>query len=73
MWATAAELPRERRQFQLLARIRPGQTIAGVTAELAEIARRVEAAHATTHAEYAGWQLEARRWDDIVRERAGGR
>lgn len=73
MWAAAAELPRERRQFQLVARIRPGQTIAGVNAELAEIARRVEATQAAAHAEYAGWKLEARSWDEVVRERAGGR
>jgi hypothetical protein len=73
MWAPAADLPRERRQFQILARIRPGQTLAGVNAELGELARRVEEAHVAQHAEYAGWTLEARLWDEISRERAGAR
>jgi hypothetical protein len=73
MWAAAADLPRERRQFQILARIRAGQTLAGVNAELAEIARRVEEAHVAQHDEYAGWTLEARAWDEIVRGRADGR
>jgi hypothetical protein len=73
MWAAAADLPRERRQFQILARIRAGQTLAGVNAELAEIARRVQEAHVVQHDEYAGWTLEARAWDEIVRGRADGR
>jgi hypothetical protein len=73
MWAPASGLPRERRQFQILARIRPGQTIDGVNAELREIARRVEEAHVGERSEYAGWTLQARTWDDIERERTGGR
>lgn len=73
MWAPETALPRARRQFQILARIRPGQTVAGVNAELSEIARRVETEHVAQHAEYAGWKLEAATWDDILRDSRFGR
>ena len=73
MWAPATGLPRERRQFQILARLRPGTTLAALEVELSEIARRIEDAHVATRPEYAGWRLEARTWEDIVAEHSSAR
>jgi len=72
MWAPESALPRDRRQFQILARIRPGQTLAGVNVELAEIARRIEESNASSnpeYPEYKGWILEAATWHDAQRSR----
>ena len=57
--------PRNRRQFQLLARIAPGSTLEEVNTELAGIAGRVESAYGGEFEEYAGWSLVASTWNDI--------
>jgi len=56
---------RNRRQFQLLARLAPGVSMAEANAELDGIARRVEAAYGQEFEEYQGWRLVARTWTDI--------
>lgn len=69
LWTTMPvapeEFPRDRRQFQILARIAPGATLAAVNAELDEIAGRVTREHGAEFPEYDGWQVVARTWTDI--------
>jgi putative ABC transport system permease protein len=57
--------PRNRRQFQILARIAPGAGLTEVNVELEGIARRVEATYAGEFGEYEGWRLVASTWNDI--------
>lgn len=57
--------PRDRRQFQVLARIGVDANLAAVNAELEGLARRVERAHGAELEEYAGWRVEARTWTDV--------
>jgi len=57
--------PRNRRQFQVLARMAPGATLTEVNTELDGIARRVEASYSAEFEEYAGWHLVASTWNDI--------
>lgn len=54
--------PRNRRQFQVMGRIRDGADLGAVNRELASVARNLEEAHAAEFEEYAGWRLEARPW-----------
>jgi predicted permease len=56
---------RERRQFEILGRVREGSTLAAVNGELETIARRTEATFASALPEYTGWRMEARTWTDI--------
>jgi len=56
---------RNRRQFQILARLAPGATLTEANTELEGIARRVEAAYGQEFEEYAGWRLIASPWTDI--------
>ena len=60
------EIPRNRRQFQILARIREGSTLEDVNAELAVIAARVAQDHGAELPEYEGWSMRALRWGDVV-------
>ncbi len=57
--------PRNRRQFQVMARLAPGVSLAQANTELELIARRVEGEHGAAFPEYAGWRIEARTWNDI--------
>jgi putative ABC transport system permease protein len=57
--------PRNRRQFQILARVRPGSSLEEVNTELEGIARRVEAAYGGEFEEYEGWKLVASTWNRI--------
>jgi putative ABC transport system permease protein len=50
------------RQFNVLARLAPGASLAQANAELATIARRVEATEMATFPEYENWQLVATPW-----------
>lgn len=56
---------RQRRQFQLLARLAPGSTLAAANRELETIARRVSQAHLAQFSEYEGWRLVAMTWTDV--------
>ena len=56
--------PRQRRQFQVLARIAPGRTLDDVNAELAGLAGRLAAAHGEQQPEYEGMRLVAATWND---------
>lgn len=57
--------PRNRRQFQILARVSDGATLQEVNTELEGIARRVQLAHAGEFPEYEGWSLQAARWNEV--------
>jgi putative ABC transport system permease protein len=65
MPAGPEEYPRNRRQFQVLARVAEGRTLPEVNAELEGISRRVEAAFGQEFPEYEGWRLVASTWTDI--------
>jgi putative ABC transport system permease protein len=66
MAAQPDRYPRNRRQFQLLARIRPGSTLRDVNTELAGLARRTERAHGAEFQEYQGWSMRALTWNDVA-------
>ena len=57
--------PRNRRQFQLLARLAEGVTLEEANVELEGISRRVEAAYGQEFQEYGEWRLVASTWTDI--------
>jgi putative ABC transport system permease protein len=56
---------RDRRQFQVLARIAPGASLEEVNTELVGIARRVEAVYGGEFPEYGDWRLVASTWNEI--------
>jgi predicted permease len=56
---------RDRRQFQLLARLAPGATLQDVNAELDVLARRVEGLHGPEIPSYEGWAMRAMTWTDV--------
>jgi len=55
-------MPRNVRQFNVLARLAPGATLTQANAELATVARQVEGDHKAQFAEYENWQLTATPW-----------
>jgi putative ABC transport system permease protein len=62
-WAgDSSRMPRNIRQFTLMARLAPGATLDTANAELDAIARRVQAAEGATFEEYEGWRLTATPW-----------
>jgi len=56
---------RNRRQFQVIARLAPGQTLESANADLHALAGRVEREYGTRFEEYAGWELRALTWNEI--------
>ena len=56
------EVPRNQRQFTLIARLAPDATLEEANAELATIAAQTTAAHAASFEEYQGWRLTATPW-----------
>ncbi|HVS14544.1 MAG TPA: ADOP family duplicated permease [Thermoanaerobaculia bacterium] len=65
MGARPEVFPRNRRQFQLLARIADGYSLADVDTELETIAGRIAAEWGDEHEEYQGWGLRAMTWNAI--------
>ena len=57
-----ASVPRNVRQFNVLARLAPGASLEQANAELASIARSVEQAERQRFAEYENWRLTATPW-----------
>jgi putative ABC transport system permease protein len=57
-----AAMPRNVRQFNVLARLAPEASLAQANAELAAIARQVEQSERPKFAEYENWQLTATPW-----------
>ena len=58
-------IPRQGRQFQILARLAPGATLEEANVELEGIARRIEGEYGSQFPEYEGWRLEAWTWKSI--------
>ncbi len=57
--------PRNRRQFQIMARIRDGATLRDVNTELEGLARRTEQAYGAEFDEYEGWSMRALTWNAV--------
>jgi putative ABC transport system permease protein len=57
-----ARMPRNIRQFTILARLAPGATLDSANAELAAIAGQVQQAEVAAFKEYEGWRLTATPW-----------
>jgi predicted permease len=55
-------VPRNRRQFTVVARLRPDTSIAAVNSELATLAARTDQSHRAQFNEYEGWSLTAAPW-----------
>ena len=60
--ADPAQMPRNARQFTILARLAPGASLASANAELATIASQVQQAERNAFPEYDGWRLTATPW-----------
>jgi predicted permease len=56
--------PRQRRQFQVVARIAPGVSMPQVAAEMNTIARRTETEYGEAMKEYAGWRIVPHTWTE---------
>jgi len=56
---------RNRRQFQILARLAPQTTLESANTELETIARRIEGEYGAAFEEYENWRLAALTWTDI--------
>ena len=65
MGVSPDRFPRNRRQFQVIARLRDGVTLRQANTELATIAGRVETGYGQQFEEYAGWRMQAMEWNDI--------
>ena len=66
--------PRNRRQFQVMARVREGASLSEVNTELEGLARRTEREYGAEYEEYAGWSMHAETWNNVAsrRFRSGG-
>lgn len=62
----AVEMPRNRRQLTVIARLAPGATLDQANRELALIAARTTAAHGAAFEEYRGWRLAATPWTEAL-------
>ncbi len=65
MWVAPDHMPRDRRQFQVIARLAPGVDLKQANAELATLASGIAAAHAAEFPEYAGWRMQALPWTEV--------
>jgi putative ABC transport system permease protein len=65
MTARPESLPRNRRQFNVIARIAPGAALRDVNTELGVLANRIGTAHGGTFREYQDWGLIASPWTRI--------
>lgn len=66
MWAEPQVLPRNQRQFEIVARLKPGASLIRTNAQLETLARRIEAEYGEAFSEYEDWSLVARSWNDIL-------
>jgi putative ABC transport system permease protein len=63
--ASPDRFPRNRRQMQIMARIKPGYTLEEVNVELAAISGRIEQEYGAEFEEYQGWRMRALPWTDV--------
>ncbi|MEZ5316862.1 MAG: ADOP family duplicated permease [Vicinamibacterales bacterium] len=76
LWVPMADraetLPRDRRQFNILARLRPGATPERVAGDLDQIAQRTTATFGQAFPEYQGYSLGTEPWTEIDAWSLGG-
>ena len=60
------EMPRNRRQLTLIARLEPGASLEQANTELATIAAQTTTAHGAEFEEYQGWRLTATPWTEAL-------
>ncbi len=65
MWADPEVLPRNRRQFNIVARLAEGSSLTEANAQLETVARRTEGEYGAEFDEYEGWRLVAQTWTDV--------
>jgi len=65
MAESAAAIARNRRQFNVLARLAPGVTLDQANADLARLAAGIAARHGAEFQEYEGFTMAARPWTQI--------
>ncbi len=65
MTEPAVRMARNRRQFNVIARVRSDRTAEQVAAELAALASTIQTTHLAAFPEYRDWQLEATPWTRI--------
>jgi predicted permease len=70
MWVSPEVLPRNRRQFNVLARVSEGYSLQDVNTELAAVAGRVEQTYLGEYPEYEAWRISAEEftvvWSGLV-------
>ncbi|HSL23903.1 MAG TPA: ABC transporter permease [Vicinamibacterales bacterium] len=66
----AARLPRNIRQFTLIARLAPGASLDQANAELTTIAGRIAGTHGGQFKEYEGWNLSVTPWASAIMQDA---
>lgn len=64
MWVQPDDLPRGRRQFNIIGRLADGRTLEELNAELDAVARRTELEYGGELGEYGGWKLRALTFTD---------
>ena len=62
----AAKMPRNTRQFTILARLAPGATLREANAELGTLAGRIDQNYRASFKEYEGWRLTASPWANAL-------
>ncbi len=70
--AVSSNVPRNRRQFTVIARLAPGATIDEANGELQAIAARTTTQFAGQFPEYEGWRLRAVPWTEALTGQAIG-
>jgi putative ABC transport system permease protein len=65
MAESASSIPRNRRQFNVLARLAPGVSLEQANADLSRLAGAIATAHAAEFQEYEGFTMAARPWTQI--------
>ena len=65
MWADPEMLPRNHRQFNIVARLADGSSLTEANAQLEAVARRTEGEYGAEFDEYEGWRLVAETWTDV--------
>lgn len=70
MWVSPEVMPRNRRQFNILARVKPEYSLAEANIELAAIAGRIEQTYVSEYPEYSDWRVVAEKftvvWSQFV-------
>ncbi|MGD8816481.1 MAG: ABC transporter permease [Acidobacteriota bacterium] len=65
MWNALDTMARNRRQYNVIARLADGATLSEANAQLEAVARRTEQEYGAEFNEYANWRLVAQTWTDV--------